>query len=64
MFVALEIYETPTLTPADLLLELVELVPIVLLSVGFVMSRRACRSDSWCHASRPPCSELRPQGGR
>ena len=37
MFVALEIYETPTLTPTDLLLELVELVPIVLLSVGFVL---------------------------
>ena len=37
VFVALEIYETPTLTPADLLLELVELVPIVLLSVGFVL---------------------------
>ena len=37
MFVALEIYETPTLTPTDLLLELVELVPIVLLGVGFVL---------------------------
>ena len=37
VFVALEIYETPTLTPTDLLLELVELVPIVLLSVGFVL---------------------------
>jgi DNA-binding CsgD family transcriptional regulator len=37
VFVALEIYETPTLTPTDLLLGLVELVPIVLLSVGFVL---------------------------
>ena len=34
---ALELYETPTLTPINLLLELVELVPIVLLSVGFVL---------------------------
>jgi DNA-binding CsgD family transcriptional regulator len=36
-FVALEVYETPTLTPLELLLEAVELVPIVLLSVGFVL---------------------------
>jgi DNA-binding CsgD family transcriptional regulator len=36
-FVALELYETPTLTPLELLLEAVELVPIVLLSVGFVL---------------------------
>jgi DNA-binding CsgD family transcriptional regulator len=36
-FVALELYETPTLTPFELLLEAVELVPIVLLSVGFVL---------------------------
>jgi DNA-binding CsgD family transcriptional regulator len=37
VFVALELYETPTLTPTELLLELVELLPIVLLSVGFVL---------------------------
>jgi DNA-binding CsgD family transcriptional regulator len=36
-FVALELYETPTLTPLELLLEAVELVPIVLLSVGLVL---------------------------
>jgi len=36
-FVGLELYETPTLTPLALLLEAVELVPIVLLSVGFVL---------------------------
>ena len=36
-FVGLELYETPTLTPLELLLEAVELVPIVLLSVGFVL---------------------------
>jgi DNA-binding CsgD family transcriptional regulator len=39
-FAALEIYETPTLTPLELLLEAVELVPVVLLSVGFVLLLR------------------------
>jgi len=36
-FATLELAENPALTPVELVLELVELVPIVLLSVGFVL---------------------------